>query len=258
VRGRRGDTGAPLVMVRAPNSSAADSYRDLRTHVLRAATRRGAKTLLVTCPSTEGKAVVSANLAVALAQAGYRVTFVCADLRHPYADEILGVRAGGVASRPLNGRADLAQVLRDTAIEGLRVLPADALDNDHGTILQTPAFNWALGGLRGAADFVIIDSAPGLLGADAAAIAEHVEMIVVVGDARQSTRRQIDATAHRLEHVRADIIGCVLDNLGRRSRVPAPQAPFTLQRNGADVSRDGDGVLADVHTVAPAAGGGNR
>ncbi|MCU1658678.1 MAG: polysaccharide biosynthesis tyrosine autokinase [Pseudonocardiales bacterium] len=254
LRCRRGDATAPLVMVRAPASRAADAYRDLRTHVLRAATRRGAKTLLVTSPSGESKTVVAANLAVALTQAGHRVTFVCADTNDGYGDQLLGTYDGEAAPRLLDARTDLGQVLRDAPVEGLRVLPVNALDNDHGTILQTPVFTWALSGLRARTDFVIIDSPPVLLGADAGAMAELAEMILVVGDFRRTTRRQIDATAHRLEHVRASVIGCVLDSFGRPSRVPAP-APLPPTRNGADPSAHDDGVLADVQTVAPVGGG---
>jgi capsular exopolysaccharide synthesis family protein len=225
---------------------------------MRAAARRGAKTLLVSCPSIEAKTVVAANLAVALAQAGSRVTFVCADVRDDYAARLLGAHDRSAAPRPLTSRSDMAQVLRDTPIEGLRVLPAGALDNDHGTIPQTPVLRWALGRLRSGADFVIIDSPPVLMGADADAMAELVEMVLVVGDARESTRRQVDAAAQRLEHVRADIIGCVLDNVGRRVRMPVMRMPLRPRVNGAALPARAGGVLANVESVVPVGVGEHR
>jgi succinoglycan biosynthesis transport protein ExoP len=256
VRHQRGDTKSALVMTAAPESAAAGSYRELRTDVLGAARRRGAKTLLVTCPSNEGKTAVSANLAVAMTQAGYRVTFICADVRRSYAD-LLGAHDGGAGARLLNTHTDPSHSLRDTGIEGLRVLPSEALDNDHGTIVQMSMLKWVLGDLREDTDFVIIDGPPVLLGADASAIAEFVEMIVIVGDARRSTRVQVDAAAHRLAHMRANVIGCVLDNVGRRYRAPEALPPVPAEFNGTNTSRRANGVLVGVQSVAPVGGGEN-
>jgi len=72
--------------------------------------------------------------------------------------------------------------------------------------------------LSAAADFVVIDAPPALAGADTGALAELVEMILLVGDARRTTRRQVNATVDQLRHVNAQIIGSVVDNFGRRTR----------------------------------------
>jgi Mrp family chromosome partitioning ATPase/capsular polysaccharide biosynthesis protein len=255
LRHKRGDVTAPLVMVRAPDSQAANAYRDLRTQVMRAAARRGAKTLLVTCASTEPKTPVVANLAVALAQADQRVIFVCADLRNAYGDQLLGAYETHFGSKSGSDGGEVTQLLRDTPIAGLRVLGADSLDSDHGTIPQPAALKRALTVLSTRADFVVVDCPPVLVGADADAIAELVDMILLVGDVRLSTRREIDAMAHRLGHVRTKVIGCVLDSLGRRTRVLPAQDSFAPKTNGTEMSENEIGVLGDVHKVQPVGGG---
>ncbi len=40
-------------------------------------------------------------------------------------------------------------------------------------------------------------------------------MIVLVTDARASTRADVRTATHELAHVHDDVIGCVLDNVGR-------------------------------------------
>jgi Mrp family chromosome partitioning ATPase len=254
LRHRRGDRTAPLVMVRAPNSRAADAYRDLRTQVTRAAARRGVKTLLVTCASTEAKTPVAANLSVALAHADQRVVFVCADLRNPYGEQLLGAYESHFASMSRGNGSEVSRLLRDTPIAGLRVLGAGSLESDHG-IPQPAALKRSLTVLGDRADFVIVDGPPVLVGADADAITELVDMILLVGDERLSARREIDAMAHRLGHVRTKVIGCVLGSLGRRTRVRSAPDSFPPKTNGTQMSEDTVDVLVDVHKVQPIGGG---
>jgi Mrp family chromosome partitioning ATPase len=73
--------------------------------------------------------------------------------------------------------------------------------------------------LRTRFDFVVIDAPPALAGADTGALAELADMVLLVGDARHTTRRQMTATVEQLGHVSDRIIGCVVDNFGHRMRV---------------------------------------
>ncbi|PYR36173.1 MAG: hypothetical protein DMF90_11095, partial [Acidobacteria bacterium] len=62
----------------------AEAFRHVRTSVLFSLAEDGAKSLLMTSTGPgEGKTMVSANLAVALAQAGNRVLLIDADMRRP-------------------------------------------------------------------------------------------------------------------------------------------------------------------------------
>ena len=65
-----------LVMVTSPDSVVAEAYRGLRTRLVRAATSRNAKTLVVTSPAWEDKSTVAANLATVLAQSGQSVVLL--------------------------------------------------------------------------------------------------------------------------------------------------------------------------------------
>ena len=235
VRQRKGDFPGRLVMVRAPDSLAAQAYRDLRTRIMRAASRRGAKTLLVTSPASQEQTTVAANLAAALAQSGLRVVLVCADLRWPLGHELFGVKNGIGLDAVLNASADLADVLCDTDIPGLQVLPAGAAGTDHGVFLHAPATRWVVGSLRGTADFVVIDAPPVLVGADTGSLVELADAVLVVADASHTRRAEVQAATRQLEHARSKLIGCVLTNVGRRTRLPKPP-PLSLVSTQASAS----------------------
>jgi len=179
-------------------------------------------TLLVTSPTGEARTTVAANLAVALATSGRSVVLVCADPARSRAHEYFGLGDGEGLAGVVDGRATLAAELRPTPVPGLSVLPAGP---DAGTVLDRPTLPRVLAELRTRADFVIVDGPPALAGADAAGLAEHVDMILVVADARRTTRHQVDAVRHELDHAQAKLVGAVLDNVGRRIRLPGSRPP---------------------------------
>ena len=213
-RSKRGLADA-LVVPRYPSSTVTEAYGNLRTRVLQVAGWRRANVLLATSPSREDKTTVAANLAAALALSGRRVVLVDADLRWGRTHALFGLDNRPGLADVVNGDAQLAEAMRWTEVSGLQVLPGGQADFDPSSVLQSIAFRNLLDELRGKADFVVIDAPPVLAGADTAALAELGTMIVLVTDARASTRADVRTATHELAHVHDDVIGCVLDNVGR-------------------------------------------
>jgi polysaccharide biosynthesis transport protein len=211
------ELASQFVMIRNPDSLVAEAYRNLRTLLLQTATRHGVKTLLVTSPSGQGTTTVAANLAAAIAQSGRRVVLVGADLRRPRTHQVFGVENQVGLTAVINGHLDVSKALFATNVGDLLLLPAGS-PSDPGTVLLAPALQKALDELRGTADFVVIDAPPVLAGPDIDILAELVEMILLVADARRSTGAQVRSVARQAQ-VREKVIGCVLDNVGRRRRL---------------------------------------
>ena len=209
-----------LIVGRNPSSAVAEAYRNLRTRVLQVAALRRRNMLLVTSPGREDKSTVAANLAAALALSGKKVILVSADLRWGRAQGLFGLdRQRGLAN-VVNGDATLADALRRTEVPGLQVLPSGQAYFDPSGVLQSTAFRNLLGQLRSEADFLVIDAPPVLASADTSALAELGAMILLVADARASTRAEVRAATQELGHVGDRLIGSVLDNVGRARRMP--------------------------------------
>jgi capsular exopolysaccharide synthesis family protein len=220
------DPASHLTIVWNANSVVAEAYRGLRTRVIAAGAARGARTLLVTSAGWERKSMIAANLAVALAQSGRRTVLVCADLRWGSAHRLLGVPNETGLSTLLDREADLASVLRAPGIAGLRVLPPGPLPADPAEFLQRPALRTVLGELRSRSDFVVIDAPPWLATSDTTPLARLTEMILLVSDARKSTRGHLDAAMREAGEMAGKLIGSVLYNVGHRRwlrRGPAPR-----------------------------------
>jgi polysaccharide biosynthesis transport protein len=231
-RGRK--PGGRLAMELSPRSMAAEGYRDLRTQVLLAVAARHSWTLLVSSPAAEDRGTVAANLAAALAQSGRNTLLVCADMRWGSSHLVAGTGdAGPGLSALLERRTDLASALQPSKVPGLQLLPPGALPPDPAALLQRPAFFTVLKEIYEQADVVIIE-APPLIRPESRVLAETADLILLVADARGSTRAQVRTSRH-LEHKRAKLAGYVLVNVGRRRRLrpgrpdptPPGQAPDT-------------------------------
>jgi polysaccharide biosynthesis transport protein len=212
-----------LVMVAHPDSVAAEAYRGLRTRVVQAAAARGAKTVLVTSPAWEDRSTVAANLSAALAQRGSRVVLQSGDQRWSQVQELLAADGDSGPDAAAAGLTGLPEALRPTAVPGLRLLRPGAISADPAERLQHPDGRTAQGALTHEADFVVIE-APSMLAAPQFSLyTEVADMIIIVADARRSTRTQLRLALREVEHVRDKLAGCVLDDVGR-ARYLRPRA----------------------------------
>lgn len=208
------DPASHLAIVWNPNSVVAEAYRSLRTRVIAAAGPAGARTILVTSAAWERKSMIAANLAAALAQSGRRTVLVCADLRWGSAHRLLEVTNDDGLTTVLDHQIDLTTALHVPRVHSLRVLPPGPLPADPAEYLQRPSLRTVLGELRARSDFVVIDAPPLLATPDTTSLARLAEMILLVGDARRSTRGHLHAAMHSPGEISAKLIGCVLYNVG--------------------------------------------
>ena len=206
---KRGE--AMVVSVEEPKSAAAEAYRTLRTSIQFKAAQQGLKTLLVTSPAAgEGKSTTATNLAATLAQAGKRVVLVSADLRKPSIHRFFRIYNTVGLVDVLAGEATLRQAMKEVA--KVRLLLSGPIIANPSEVLQSEQMGEVLDQLKEIADFVIIDSAPVLVVADALALAPRVDGVLLVADAQATTRGAVTGARNQLEQVGAVLIGAVLNN----------------------------------------------
>jgi capsular exopolysaccharide synthesis family protein len=221
VRGSQG-RGVPVLLSSSmPQSVAADAYRTLRAGVLFAASRTGAKVILVTSAfEGEGKTTTAANLAVALAQAGKRVTLLSADLRKPRLHEFFGGSSPIGLATVLTGQTTIDRALVPSSIDELQILFSGGARDNAAELIGSEAMGKVLDNLRDRSDFVIVDAAPILLVADTASLLPHSDGVLLVVDPAVSTRAAADDVREQLDQLQARRIGIVINNL-EKSRARA-------------------------------------
>jgi polysaccharide biosynthesis transport protein len=253
-RRRRADADRPVIL-RAPQSPAAESFRYLRSRLQ--PLLRGSATVLVTSAGErEGRTTTAANLAVAMAQAGLRVVLVDADLRKPRLHLAFGNDNAVGMTNVLAGERTAAKALQDTPVARLRLLAAGPAANNAGDLLAGNRLRRTLDSLRTHCDLIVLDSGPVLSVSDTIALAAVSDHVLLVGDYRRTTRKYVARALDELGEVVDGNVSGVLLNAPRSAGGLTPDgrshpaAATPVSRGAGD--RPSDQASGGAPAAAPA------
>jgi succinoglycan biosynthesis transport protein ExoP len=210
----RGDNGDDLVTIAAPKSPTAEAYRTLRSNIRFSLVDGPAKTFVIcSAGAGEGKSLTAANLAIVCAQGGDSVILVDTDLRRPVLHRLFGREASPGLTNTLVGDAELDQVIHDTGVPGLRLVPTGPLPPNPAELLDSEQMDEVLRRLSSEADVIVLDSPPALILTDAGVLASKVDRTILVAESGQLTERAFADTIRIFEHARANVLGVVLNKM---------------------------------------------
>jgi capsular exopolysaccharide synthesis family protein len=257
-----------LVTIEKRWSPSAEAYRALRTSILFTASLDGTKAILVTSPGEgEGKTTTAANIAIVLAEAGRRVILVSADLRKPRLGRFfhLGEQATGVTS-VLDGEAELEDALQETGVAGLQLLSSGPIPGRPTEMILSEPFERLMEDLRARAEFVILDTTPLLVVADAMELSRLVDKILVVTDSVHTSRAAVSSSRKELAQLETSVLGAVMNNFSASKTVEYGEYSHRRYRYGyrrrreIDTSLNGEGGRAEEvgkHEAGTRQGGGS-
>lgn len=207
------------VTIRQSNGSAAESFRQLRAGLRFASASHTTRSLAVTSSVPgEGKTWLAANLAVVLAETGRRVLVIDADLRKPRIADAFGlIRTVGLTTILVDG-LPLGEVVQAWPGSSLDILASGAVPPNPAELLASPRMKELVHEAVERYDLVVIDTAPILVVADAAVIAQQVDSTLLVADTTHVRRAQLAASIDVLERSGAHIAGVVLNRVKPRPR----------------------------------------
>jgi succinoglycan biosynthesis transport protein ExoP len=213
VRNSDSKSGYPLLSD-ASSVKLTEAFRTFRTNVLFSSAETGSRSLMITSTGpSEGKTLVSGNLAVSLAEAGLRVLLVDADMRRPKQNDVFGVTSEPGLSDLLVGNAKASESVRKTSFAGLWILPAGRIPPNPAELLGSNRFDEFLRSLREHFDWVLIDTPPVMAVADASIVAHKVTGVVFVVGADMVSRHAAVTALEQLENAQAKLIGGVLNRV---------------------------------------------
>lgn len=177
---------------------------------------RGARTLLISSVmQNEGKSTVAANLALSMAKQGVRVILMDCDLRKPSQYKILGMEKEEFSSfgECLRDQKNLTGIIRSLkGTELLAVLNKTVLDNST-ELITSDSFKELLNLLKKHVDYIIIDSSPTAMVADAEELAVLVDATVLVVKQNGVEAMNINDTIDSLNASGDKLIGCVFNDV---------------------------------------------
>nr|WP_191910182.1 polysaccharide biosynthesis tyrosine autokinase [Microbispora cellulosiformans] len=202
----------PLIVGDAGRSPRAESFRALRTNLHSKGVGREVRSLVVTsCLPEAGRSSTTANLAIAMAEAGRRVLLVDADLRRPRLGGHLGIEASAGLSDVLVQHARLRDVIQTWGRPGLSVLPSGRIPPNPGELLASRGMGALLAQLREEYDMVLIDAPPLLPVTDAAALSAICDGALLVVRHGRTRREHVLRAEETLSSAGARLVGTVLN-----------------------------------------------
>ncbi|MFQ5529854.1 MAG: polysaccharide biosynthesis tyrosine autokinase [Gemmatimonadota bacterium] len=190
---------------------AVESFRSIRVQISHSnGTSRGL--VLVTSPAPrDGKSMVSANLAISYASAGYRTILIDADIRRGHAEEMFGVERSPGLSDYLKGKVPAADVRQATKIDGLTMVAKGAGTHFNLELLDSDLMDSLLDELRSDFDVVVLDAPPLAAGADALVLGKRADKVVVVLRAGETDEVLARTKLDLIGNVDVPIVGAVLN-----------------------------------------------
>lgn len=210
-----------IVTLSAPHSAIAEALRTIRANVLLSSADYPPRVIMMTSSiQGEGKTTMLANLAVTLAQAGHRTLMIDGDLRMAGLSELFKEHTGqhrAGLSDLLAGQLPLEQTIHQTAVASLQILPAGTTAPNPAELVGSETMKRLLTGLKERYDFILIDSPPVMAVADALLLSRVVDSVLFVVRSAVTPRLVARDARQKLVHVRARIIGVILNDVSSAS-----------------------------------------
>jgi succinoglycan biosynthesis transport protein ExoP len=209
------DGAGSLVTLRQPASKNAEAYRNVRNAIMLTLPREHSKKLLVTSSLPgEGMSKVAANLAISLAQAGYRVLAVDTDLRSPSLHQEFGA----------DNTTGLSKVLVDPTQAGKFTQPVKELSTlfflgagpsvtFSSERLASESFRGMLQQWESQFDFVVLQSAPLLVVSDGLSLAAWADSVLLVTRYGVTRLKTLTQARNLLRRTDAHVAGVLVDDV---------------------------------------------
>lgn len=212
----------PLVTQISRYAARTEAFRQLRTNLQYLRADQPPKIIGITSAIPgEGKTSTAINLALSLAQSGFKVILVEADMRRPKSAKYLAMpsKASGL-SDILSGKEDGNVQERVDAVTqnfgqevSISVITSGAIPPNPSELLDSQSFGEIMDYLSSKYEFVIVDCPPTLPVADAAIISTRVEGILVVTEAGVTRKNQFLGVREAITAVGGQILGVVLNKI---------------------------------------------
>ena len=211
----------PLIVGNDLDDGLTESFRSMYSKIQMNSLVDHPKCILITSAiPSEGKSLISANLAYCCANHGRKTVLVDFDLRRPGLHKICDLENNvglvSLVNAASSDNKNLKQALIETVVEihpNLFILPSGGKTRAATEMLEQKGYDLVQNELRSEFDVVIIDSPPVGLFPDSLAIARKVDEVLFVTRFGKVSRKVAKNLVDDLEATGVNVLGVVLNDL---------------------------------------------
>jgi capsular exopolysaccharide synthesis family protein len=191
-----------------------EAFRTIRMSITNSYAGSGPIMFTISSPGAgDGKSLVSSNLALSFAEAGYRTVLVDGDTRRGQLHAMFGANRRPGLLDYLGGDAPLDAVLRNSTHEKLTLIPCGTRRHRGPELLHSQAMLQLITDLRERFDVIIVDSPPLGAGVDPFVLGAATGNMVVVLRTGATDRKMAEAKLKLLERLPIRPLGAVLNDI---------------------------------------------
>lgn len=212
LRGRKGSKAIRIDSKRVPYGFK-ESIRMLRTRVERRHSEDGSQVFLVSSAiAGEGKSTIAANLALSMAAKGAKTLLVDMDLRNSSVMQTLGLPSVETGITDLiEGKCVIKDILVQDEQSGLLILPAGHTVDAVQKLFEAAQTGTMFEVCRTLADYIIVDTPPSSILADASNLAEYADQGIFVVRQDYAPLNKVEEGLDLLYDTGLKLTGCVLN-----------------------------------------------
>lgn len=179
------------VVAEYPKSAIAESFRNLRSSLFLKSDHEQFKVILITSSQPQdGKSFISFNLATSISSVGYKTLLIDCDLRRPTLHiKLKEANSVGLTNYMIN-KASIDEIIKVTSIPNLHFIPAGPVIPNPSELIESGTLNELFNILKTRYDYIVIDTTPVGIVADATLLMKHASKTLLV-IRNNSTRKDI-------------------------------------------------------------------
>ena len=179
------------VVTSDPGSHVSESFRNLRSSLFLRFKSEPLKVLMITSSQPQdGKSFISFNLAASIATVGHKTVLLDCDLRKPTLHNYFSNKNSEGLTNYIADNVSMDAIIHPTDIKNLYFIPAGPLLANSSELIEAGALDDLIKHLEDTYDYVIIDTSPTGLIADASLLMRYASLILLVCRF-DSTRKEI-------------------------------------------------------------------
>ncbi|MEP6572552.1 MAG: polysaccharide biosynthesis tyrosine autokinase, partial [Gemmatimonadota bacterium] len=191
-----------------------EAFRTIRLNLAHSYGAAGPVLLTVSSPGAgDGKSLVSSNLAMSFAEAGYKTLIIDGDIRRGELHRMFGIdRRPGLLDY-LTGASRKDEIIRATSHKGLSVIPCGTRRHQGPELLGSGAMGQLMAELKTQYNVIIIDSPPLGAGIDPFVLGTSTGHMMLVLRSGETDRQMAEAKLKLLDRLPIRVLGAVLNSI---------------------------------------------
>ena len=212
----------PLIVGNDLDDGLTESFRSMFSKIQMNSSADNPKTILITSAiPSEGKSLISANLAYSCANHGKKTILIDFDLRRPGLHKFCNIdnEKGLLTLINHQGEESLQELAQKITVQihpNLLVLPSGGRTRAATELLESKEFDDVHNALKSMCDVIIIDSPPIGLFPDSLAIARKSDEVLFVTRYGKVARKIVKNLVESIEETGARVLGLVLNDLPQK------------------------------------------